>query len=35
MAMKSTRGPHAGFSSWPGLWMESHTVLCLALKAQE
>ena len=35
IATAMMRGPHAGSSSMPVLWMRSDTLLCLALKAQE
>jgi hypothetical protein len=35
MANKSMRGPQAGSSATPGLWMISDTTLPVALKAQE
>jgi hypothetical protein len=35
MATAMMRGPHAGSSSTPVLWMASDTVPCLALNAHE
>jgi hypothetical protein len=35
MATAMMRGPHAGSSSTPVLWMPKDTVACLDLKAHE